>query len=99
MYASVRAYRVNPSRLKEFDDIVQSEFVPLYSGAHGFVAYYAIDAGDGRWVSVGLFDTEDAAKAANALTAQFVGQRLLPMIQKGPEITTGRVVATARATG
>jgi hypothetical protein len=97
MHASVRVYRVSPARMREFDETVRREFVPLVRQASGFVAYYGVDGGNGKWMSISVFETEAQARATDTLAAQFVGARLLPMIERGPELTHGEVVASALA--
>ena len=93
MYASIRGYRVKRNRLKELDRIVSEEFVPLVSKLPGFVAYFGIDQGDGKWASISIFSSEEAAKASNKTAAEFVQKRVMPLIESGPELTTGIVAA------
>ena len=97
MHASVRVYRVISARLSEFDETVRREFVPLLTQARGFVAYYGVDAGNGKWMSISVFETEEQARATDTLAAQFVGARLRALIERGPALTTGPVVASAHA--
>jgi len=95
MYAVVRVYQVDPARLREIDEIVRERFLPVIGRVPGLVSFYGIEAGHGKWMSVTVFESKDAADAANGLAAQLVGQWLLPMVRQGPEISSGEVVAHA----
>ena len=59
MYVAVRRYEgaTDPQRVGQ---VVDEVFVPLISELPGFVAYYAVDAGDGVVVSTSVFEHKDA---------------------------------------
>ena len=90
MFASIRTYHVNSS--KDFTRIVNDGFVPIISSAPGFVAYHAIDPGDGTWTSMSIFDTKEEADNSNRMAAQFVHDNLSQFIAASPEITAGELV-------
>ena len=56
MYASVRRYETDPGSVDELMRRVEEGFVPIISKAPGFVAYYALDAGDGVVASITVFE-------------------------------------------
>lgn len=97
MYASVRVYRARPENVKELNRRVNEEFVPLVSKLPGYVSYFGIDQGDGKWASISVFQSEDAAKASNKTAAEWVQKRVKPLIESGPDTTTGVVAVGGSA--
>ena len=59
----------------------------------GFRGYYVFDAGDGVAGSVTLFDSRDAAMAANEKAIAWVRESLADLIDGEPEIIAGEVLA------
>ena len=48
MYLSIRRYEgVDPASLDEIFQLVEEGFVPIISEGPGFIAYYALDLGQG----------------------------------------------------
>ena len=92
MFASIRKYKVNSS--KDFTRIVNESFVPMISKAPGFVAYHALDAGDGTWTSMSIFDTKEEAEDSNHAAAEFVHANLSKYISAGPEVMAGELVVS-----
>jgi hypothetical protein len=90
MYISIRRYKTESSA--EVTRPVQEEFVPLISKAPGFVAYYAIEAGDDVWASVSIFDTQAQAEDSNRVAAEWVKKAVASLVGP-PEVTAGKVVA------
>ena len=74
MYASVRRYKMNPREVDELIKRVQEGFVPIISKAPGFVAYHAVDAGNGIVVSIGMFDDQKGAEESSRAAADWVGK-------------------------
>jgi hypothetical protein len=63
----------------------------------GFHGYYVFDAGDGVGGSVTLFESQEAAVAANEQALAWIRASLIDVIDGEPEITMGEVlVAIAR---
>ncbi len=96
MYASVRVYRAKKENIDELNRRVKEEFVPLVSKLPGYVSYFWIDQGDGKWASISVFQTAEAARSSNKVAAEFVQKRVRPLIESGPDTTTG-IVAVAGA--
>jgi hypothetical protein len=71
MYVAVRRYEgaTDPQRVGQ---VVDEVFVPLISELPGFVAYYAVDAGDGVVVSTSVFEHKDAEEQSTFLAGEFV---------------------------
>ncbi|MFD7877910.1 hypothetical protein ACFV5G_28080 [Streptomyces sp. NPDC059766] len=94
MYAAVRRYEgvTDPA---EAARLVDEGFVPLMRQVPGFVAYYWIDAGDGVMVSTSVFQDRSGADESNSRAADFVRDRLAPLLPNPPRVTAGEVVAHA----
>ena len=60
----------------------------------GFQGYYVFDAGNGIGGSVTLFDSNEAALAANEKALAWIRASMADLVQGEPEITTGEVLAT-----
>ena len=58
----------------------------------GLVAYYAIDTGDGEWVSFSIFETEEQALHSTAEAAEWAREHVAPLLESPPEVTAGRIV-------
>ena len=92
MYVAVRRYEgaTDPQRVAQLVDEV---FVPLISELPGFVAYYAVDAGDGVVLSTSVFEHKDAEEQSTFLAGEFVAEHLATLLPNPPQITAGEVVA------
>jgi hypothetical protein len=62
--------------------------------APGFQGYYVFDAGDGAGGSVTLFESKEAAVAANEQALAWIRGSLIDVIDGEPEITIGEVLVT-----
>ena len=96
MYVAVRRYEgaTDPQRVGQ---VVDEVFVPLISELPGFVAYYAVDAGDGVVVSTSVFEHKDAEEQSTFLAGEFVAEHLATLLPNPPQITAGEVL-TYKAT-
>jgi len=92
MYATIRVYRVKGDKSKELDQIVTEDFLPIVSHLPGYVAYFAIDQGDGKWASMSFFTSEADAKASTKAAREFQWC-VRSLIESGPDITTGVIAA------
>ena len=92
MYVAVRRYEgaTDPQRVAQLVDEV---FVPLISELPGFVAYYAVDAGDGVVLSTSVFEHKDAEEQSTFLAGEFVAEHLATLLPNPPQITAGEVLA------
>jgi hypothetical protein len=88
----VRRYEgaTDPQRVGQ---VVDEVFVPLISELPGFVAYYAVDAGDGVVVSTSVFEHKDAEEQSTFLAGEFVAEHLATLLPNPPQITAGEVLA------
>ncbi len=101
MYATIRRYKTEFP--EEVNRRVRESFVPLLSKQKGFIAYYGIDAGDGQWVSMSVFETREGAEASNRIAKDWVRQNINQFKNVldfddhdllVPEISGGEVIAT-----
>jgi hypothetical protein len=60
----------------------------------GYQGYYVFDAGDGVGGSVSMFDSKEAALAANRKALVWVHASLIDVIDGEPEVIIGEVLAT-----
>ena len=78
-------------RVEELTQKVEEDFVPIVSGAPGFVAYYLVDAGGGGVASVSIFESQAGADESNRRAADWVKGSIASLIPAPPEITAGQV--------
>jgi hypothetical protein len=95
MHATIRRYEgVDTTRTDELTRRVQESLVPKLQKLDGFAGYYLIEAGNGVFSSVGLFEssaqTDQATKIASAWVAE---EKLESALPNPPKITSGRVLA------
>lgn len=95
MFATIRRYDgVDQNRTTELTSKVNETLVPKLRNLPGFAGYYLIEAGDGVFSSLNLFETSDQAKASSDVVATWIrDEKLDAMIPNAPKITIGEVVA------
>ncbi len=92
MYASVRWYEMDdPAAVDEAMRRVEEGFVPIISKAPGFIAYYALDAGDGVVASISIFTDQAGAEESDTVAEEWVMENLTSLLPYPPDITTGEV--------
>lgn len=96
MHISIRRYTEVRS-VNEVCRKVAESFVPLLRRSPGFIAYYAIDAGNGTMATVSVFSTEAMALESNEKAAIWLKENVADLQPVPPEITAGevKVVITA----
>jgi heme-degrading monooxygenase HmoA len=97
MFAAIRRYKLNAGAHPEFDRVANQDFMPILSAMPGFVAYYGIDSTSDEWASLSIFESREAAEEGNRRAADFVRERLRPLVASGPEILLGTLVVSKRA--
>ena len=97
MHAIIRRYDgVDQNRSAELTRKVSETLVPKLSKLPGFKGYYLIDAGDGVFSSLGLFETpEQGMESTKLVTTWLREQKLDTILPNEPKITSGRVVANS----
>src|SRR3954470_10051312 len=76
MYANVRTYRVSPGDVDRIMHAIDESFVPELSSQPGFVAYQAINAGNGTVVTITTFRAEADASSSAGLAKDFIAREL-----------------------
>ena len=97
MHAIIRRYEgVDQNRTTELTSKVNETLVPKLSKLPGFTGYYLIDAGNGVFSSLGLFETpEQGMESTKLVTTWLREEKLDSILPNEPKITSGRVVANS----
>jgi hypothetical protein len=95
MHATIRRYDgVDQNRREELTRKVNETLVPKLSKLPGFEGYYLIDAGNGVFSSLGLFETPEQGMESTKFVATWIrDEKLETLIPNEPKITSGQVVA------
>ena len=95
MHATIRRYDgVDQNRTTELTSKVNETLVPKLNKLPGFKGYYLIDAGNGVFSSLGLFETPEQGMESTKLVSTWIREeKLETILPNEPKITSGRVVA------
>ena len=92
MYVAVRRFEgVRDSQ--KVAQVAKEGFVPLISDMQGFVAYFALNAGQGEFGSVSIFEDQQSAEESNRAAEDWVNQNLSELLPTPPDFAAGEVVA------
>ena len=95
MFATIRRYDgVDQNRSADLTSKVNETLLPKLNKLPGFAGYYLIEAGNGVFSSLSLFETAEQGKESTKIVATWLrDERLETMIPNEPKITSGEVVA------
>ena len=95
MFATIRRYDgVDQTRTTELTSKVNETLLPKLSKLPGFAGYYLIEAENGVFSSLGLFETaEQGAESSNVVATWIRDEKRETMIPNAPKITSGEVIA------
>ena len=95
MYATIRSYHgVDQNRTAELTTKVNETLVPKLNELPGFAGYYLVDAGNGSFTSLGLFETREQGDESTKLVSKWIrDEKLDTLMPNEPKITSGKVVA------
>jgi hypothetical protein len=95
MHATIRRYDgVDQNRTTELTSKVNETLVPKLRKLPGFAGYYLIEAGNGVFSSLGLFETPEQGMESSKFVASWIrDEKLDAIIPNEPKITSGKVVA------
>jgi len=95
MHATIRRYEgVDQNRTLELTNKVNETLVPKLTKLPGFAGYYLIEAGNGVFSSLGLFETPEQGMESSKFVASWIrDEKLDTIIPNEPKITSGNVVA------
>ena len=94
MFATIRRYEgVDQTRTTELTSKVNETLVPKLSKLPGFAGYYLIEADNGVFSSLGLFETAEQGQESSNLVATWIrDEKLETLIPNAPKITSGKIV-------
>ena len=95
MHATIRRYDgVDQNRSAELTRKANETLVPKLNKLPGFVGYYLVEAGNGVFSSLSLFETPEQGMESTKIVATWIrDEKLETMIPNEPKITSGKVVA------
>ena len=95
MFATIRRYDgVDQNRTTELTSKVNETLMPKLNKLPGFKGYYLIDAGNGVFTSLGLFETpEQGMESTKFVTTWIREEKLDTILPNEPKITSGKIVA------
>ncbi len=95
MFATIRSYHgVDQTRTAELTKKVNETLMPQLKELAGFDGYYLVDAGNGIFTSLGLFETREQGEASTKLVSKWIrDEKLDSVIPNEPKIMSGKVVA------
>ena len=95
MFATIRRYDgVDQNRSAELTRRVNETLVPKLEKLSGFAGYWLIEADNGVFSSLSLFETPEQSKESTRIVASWIrDEKLETMIPNEPKTTSGMVVA------
>jgi hypothetical protein len=95
MFATIRRYDgVDQNRTAELTGKVNETLIPQLRDLPGFVGYYLVEAGNGVFTSLGLFETSEQGMESTKVVASWIREEnLSTLIPSEPKITSGKVIA------
>ena len=95
MHATIRRYDgVDQKRTVELTNKVTETLLPKLTKLQGFKGYYLIEAGDGVFSSLNLFETPEQGMESSKFVATWIrDENLGAIVPNEPKITTGKIVA------
>jgi hypothetical protein len=95
MHAIIRRFDgVDQNRTAELTGKVNETLVPKLEKLPGFAGFYLIEAGNGVFSSLALFETPEQGKESTNVVGTWIrDEKLETLIPNEPKITSGQVVA------
>jgi hypothetical protein len=95
MYGIIRRFDgVDKNRTDELTAKVNETLIPNLEKLPGFESFYLIEAGNGVFSSLALFETPEQGKESTNVVATWIrDEKLDTLIPNEPKITSGRIVA------
>ena len=95
MHATIRRYDgVDQNRTAELTSKVNETLVPQLRKLPGFAGYSLVEAGNGVFSSLGLFETREQGEESTKVVARWIrDEKLDTAMPNEPKITSGKVVA------
>jgi hypothetical protein len=95
MHATIRSYTgVDQNRKDELARKVNETLLPQLHELPGFVGYYLVDADNGVFTSVGLFESPEQGLESTKLVTRWIrDEKLETLIPSEPKIMSGKIIA------
>jgi hypothetical protein len=95
MHAIIRRYDgVDQNRTTELTSKVNETLVPKLNELPGFKGFYLVDAGNGVFTSLGLYETPEQGMESTKFFATWIREeKLETILPNEPKITSGKIVA------
>jgi len=95
MFATIRRYDgVDQNRSAELTRKVNETLVPKLEKLSGFAGYWLLEADNGVFSSLSLYETPEQSKESTKIVASWIrDDKLDTMIPNEPKITSGKLVA------
>jgi hypothetical protein len=95
MHATIRSYTgVDQNRKDELARKVNETLLPQLHELPGFVGYYLVDADNGVFTSVGLFESPEQGLESTKLVTRWIrNEKLETLIPSEPKIMSGKIIA------
>jgi hypothetical protein len=95
MFATIRRYDgVDQNRSAELTRKVNETLVPKLEKLSGFAGYWLLEADNGVFSSLSLYETPEQSKESTKLVASWIREEKLDtMIPNEPRTTSGKLVA------
>jgi hypothetical protein len=82
---------MDPGSVDELMRRVEEGFLPIVSEAPGFIAYYAVDAGEGVVASINIFEDQAGAEESDKRAADWVRADVASLLPNPPQTTAGEI--------
>ena len=94
MHATIRRYDgVDQNRTTELTGKVNETLVPQLKKMPGFKGYYLIEAGNGVFSSLGLFETPEQGEESSKIFRSWIqDEKFEALMPNEPKITSGKVI-------
>jgi hypothetical protein len=87
---------VDQNRTVELTTKVNETLLPKLTKLPGFKGYFLVEAGNGVFSSLGLFETPEQGMESTKIVATWIrDEKLDTVIPNEPKITSGRVIASS----
>ena len=95
MHATIRRYDgVDQNRSAELTTKVNETLMPKLEKLPGFAGYFLVEASDGVFSSLSLFETPEQGMESTKIVATWIrDEKLDTIIPNEPKITSGKLVA------
>ena len=93
MYAVIRQYQIPLEAVEAVTRQVCEGFAPFISRVMpGFVEYCWIDAGNGKLISISVYEDRAVAEVSTEMAAADVREHLAGLVPNPPEVLAGEVI-------